>query len=212
MLTNALPLNDLESDTPWHRLYWTLPVAIAIWIAILWSFAIFMGSANERLPEPAAIDAQMIELSQTPQTAKPSMSVPIPQTTIPQPSLEKTSPPSPEVKPVVEPNNSTAPVSSKEMSQTANSATANVGAKAIYQPIPKIPDELRQDALKTTAVALFHVATDGTSTVELLKPTPNPKLNRLLLATLKTWRFFPSIKDGKPVPSTEEIVIKVEIK
>jgi len=35
------------------------------------------------------------------------------------------------------------------------------------------------------------VATDGTATVELVKPTPNPRLNRLLLDTLKNWQLFP---------------------
>ena len=77
--------------------------------------------------------------------------------------------------------------------------------------MPQIPDELRQDALSTSAIARFHVATDGTATVELVKPTPNPRLNRLLLDTLKNWRFFPAIKDGKPVDSTQEISIKVNV-
>lgn len=212
MSTNALQLSDWESDSPWRRLYWTLPAAIAIWIAILWSFAVFMGNFNERLPEPATIDAQMIEVSQTSQAVKPSVSMPVPQAAIPQPSLEKSPPPSPDVKPVTEPNNSTAPVALKEPTQTPNNATENVSAKAIYRPIPQIPDELRQDALKTSAVARFRVAVDGTTTVELVKPTPNPKLNRLLLNTLKNWKFFPSLRDGKPVASIEEIVIKIEVK
>ena len=78
--------------------------------------------------------------------------------------------------------------------------------------MPQIPDELRQDALSAVAVARFHVAVDGTATVELIKPTSNPRLNRLLLDTLKNWRFFPSMKDGKPVASTQELSIKVEVK
>jgi len=139
---------------------------------------------------------------------------------VPQPSLEKAPPPKLETQPVEVPKNVAAPTPPKEDIAPAkqepvpapSNATPYISARAISQPIPQIPDELRQDALNTSAVARFHVAPDGTTTAELVKPTPNPKLNRLLLNTLKNWRFFPAMKDGKPVESTQEIVIKIEVK
>ena len=70
---------------------------------------------------------------------------------------------------------------------------------------------LRQEAVNTSATVRFHVAADGTATVELSKPTQNLRLNRLLLDTLKNWRFFPAMKDGKPVASVEELVIKIDV-
>ena len=78
--------------------------------------------------------------------------------------------------------------------------------------MPVIPDDLRQEALSEAATARFHIAADGTATVELVKPTQNPRLNRLLLETLKLWRFFPALQDGKPVASTEDMVIRVQVK
>ena len=77
--------------------------------------------------------------------------------------------------------------------------------------MPQIPDDLRQEAVNTSATVRFHVAADGTATVELSKPTQNLRLNRLLLDTLKNWRFFPAMKDGKPVASVEELVIKIDV-
>jgi periplasmic protein TonB len=77
--------------------------------------------------------------------------------------------------------------------------------------MPQIPDELRGEALEATAMARFHVAPDGSATVELAKPTPNPRLNHLLLNTLKNWRFFPAMKDGQPVASIEEIAIHIQV-
>jgi protein TonB len=53
---------------------------------------------------------------------------------------------------------------------------------------------------------------DGSVTVELVKPTQNPRLNRLLLETLKAWKFISAIIDGKPVPSVEVIVVRVQVK
>ena len=222
MSTNAIAFSDWEQDTPWRRLYWTFPASVVIWIAILWSFAVFMGGSNERIPEPPAIDAQLIEITEPTQSVnssavKQSRPTPTPPITIPQPSFEKTAPPSPVEKPIVEPSATPPAISPKAPLATTQQeqskvATQNISAKAIYQPIPQIPDELRQDALSASAVARFHVAADGTTTVELIRPTPNPKLNRLLLSTLKNWKFFPSMKDGKPEASIEEIVIKIEVK
>jgi protein TonB len=225
MSTNVITLVDWEKDTPWRRLYWTFPAAIAIWVVILWSFAVFMGNSSERIPEPPAIDAQLIEITEPTKSAqtKPidqSRPIPLPQVSTPQFIPEKITPPSPVEKPVVAQSMMPAPNVAKELvatsqqepTKTTNTVSQNFSAKAIYQPIPQIPDELRQDALSAAAVARFHVAIDGTTTVELIKPTPNPKLNRLLLSTLKNWKFFPSMKDGKPKASDEEIVIKIEVK
>ena len=76
----------------------------------------------------------------------------------------------------------------------------------------QIPDELREEAFTSTALARFQIAVDGSAKVGLAKPTPNPRLNRILLESLMKWRFMPAIKNGKPVASTEEIVVKIEVK
>jgi len=89
---------------------------------------------------------------------------------------------------------------------------ASSGARAIVRPMPQIPDDLREEAFNFTALARFHIAVDGSAKVELAKPTPNPRLNWILLDSLKKWRFIPAIKNGKPVASTEEIVVKIEVK
>ncbi len=89
---------------------------------------------------------------------------------------------------------------------------ASIGARAIVRPMPQIPDDLREQAFNFAALARFHVAADGSAEVELARPTPNPRLNRILLDSLKKWRFMPAIRDGKPVATTEEIVVKIEVK
>jgi protein TonB len=66
--------------------------------------------------------------------------------------------------------------------------------------------------MNEVATARFHIAVDGSVTVELVKPTQNPRLNRLLLETLKAWKFISAIIDGKPVPSVEVIVVRVQVK
>ncbi len=89
---------------------------------------------------------------------------------------------------------------------------ANSAARAIVQPMPQIPEDLREGAFNSAALVRFHIAVDGAVEVELVKPTQNPRLNRLLLDTLKKWRFSPAVKSGQPVASTEEILVKIEVK
>jgi periplasmic protein TonB len=94
----------------------------------------------------------------------------------------------------------------------AGLGSGRVGARAIFQPLPQLPDDLRREALDLVAVARFHVEPNGAATVELVQPTSNPELNRALLETLKRWRFFPAMQDGKAVASTIDIRIPVRVK
>jgi len=86
-----------------------------------------------------------------------------------------------------------------------------MGARAIYKPMPDIPDELRHRNLHFEAMARFRVATDGAAEVELTEATPVPSLNRALLEALKKWRFFPAMEEGRPIASTIDIRIPIQV-
>ncbi len=77
----------------------------------------------------------------------------------------------------------------------------------IYNPLPQIPDDLRQEAFESSAVARFYIASDGkVSKVDLIKPCANPRLNYLLLKSLKNWKFASSSID-----STQEIRVNFSV-
>ncbi len=88
---------------------------------------------------------------------------------------------------------------------------ANEGAKnliPLYQPLPAIPNELRDEAFNSKAVARFYIAKDGTITkVILTQPCANPKLNHLLLKSLQKWKFGASDSE-----STQDISVNFEVK
>jgi periplasmic protein TonB len=110
----------------------------------------------------------------------------------------------------------TAPESGASSSDTGEGSgggigTDTVGARAIYAPVPVIPDDLREDVIQTEAVAHFDVSFDGTSVVTLEKPTSNPRLNQVLLDTLKQWKFFPAVKNGVAIPSSFEVKIPISV-
>ena len=87
----------------------------------------------------------------------------------------------------------------------------SLGARAIYSPVPKIPDELRDTAFEALAVAHFEVSYDGNVKVTLAKPTPDPRLNQILLDTLQQWRFFPAMKGGVAIDSAFDVRIPISI-
>ncbi len=87
----------------------------------------------------------------------------------------------------------------------------SLGARAIYSPVPKIPDELRDTAFEAVAVAHFEVSYDGNVKVILAKPTPDPRLNQILLDTLQQWRFFPAMKGGVAIDSAFDVRIPISV-
>jgi periplasmic protein TonB len=87
----------------------------------------------------------------------------------------------------------------------------SVGARAIYAPVPNIPDDLREQIFQAEAVAQFTVSYDGTVKVTLIKPTPNPRLNQILLDTLQQWKFFPAVKGGVAIDSIFQLKIPISV-
>ncbi|WP_322016143.1 energy transducer TonB [Paraburkholderia sp. J12] len=88
---------------------------------------------------------------------------------------------------------------------TPTSAPGSLRARVLAQPMPVLPDDLREQGYQVTAVAHFKVHPDGSFDVELVKPTQNPRLNQILLETLHHWRFFPAMENGHPVESEQEV-------
>jgi periplasmic protein TonB len=205
MSTSTLPwAAHAKLDSPWRRLHWTLPLALVICAVTFSLFAYSMWRPVIHSPDPVPVTAELVELP-APEQPRPQVH----QKIIEQPKLEPavqqeqysavTSPPPQTVPPVIAP-------------PPAVAMDVNRGAQALIQPLPTIPDELREEAMSEAATARFQIAVDGSATVELVKPTQNPRLNRLLLNTLKNWKFIPAIKEGKPVASVEVMIIRMQVK
>ena len=87
-----------------------------------------------------------------------------------------------------------------------------IGARAIFQPMPEIPEALRQHRLDAVTVVVFHVAPDGSAAVELREATGDPRLNQILLEGFKHWRFFPALDHDRPVASTIELRVPITVR
>jgi periplasmic protein TonB len=99
-------------------------------------------------------------------------------------------------------------------SQEPAPSTPNAGttqARLLSQPIPVLPDDLREQGYQLTAVAHFRIHADGSIDVELIKPTQNPRLNQILLETLHRWRFFPAMQNGHPVESEQDVRVHFSV-
>ena len=172
-------------------------------------FAYSIRSPVIHTSDPVPVTAELIELPAPvephPQVHHVTVTPSVKPDELPIPVAQPVQHEQPEAKPV-------APVVVPPVTHNNPALTASQGAKTLLRPLPRIPDELREEAMNEVATARFHIAVDGTITVELVKPTQNPRLNRLLLDSLKNWKFFPAIKEGKPVASDEDIVVHVNVK
>ncbi|PXW22881.1 energy transducer TonB [Paraburkholderia caballeronis] len=99
-------------------------------------------------------------------------------------------------------------------SAATSSSSANLGnaaARPLSQPLPDLPDDLREDGYRATAIARFTIHADGSADVELIRPTPMPRLNQILLDTLHQWRFAPAIENGRPVESRQDVRVHFNV-
>ena len=77
--------------------------------------------------------------------------------------------------------------------------------------MPQLPDDLREDGYQFIAIAHFTIHADGTFDVKLVKPTPNPRLNQILMATLHEWRFVPATEAGRPIESHQDVRVHFNV-
>ena len=200
-------------DRPWERLRWVLPSVIFAWAVFLWALG-FLLDRRPVLPAPQPIDATLIELPAEPPPPLPRRAeLPAhPQETVK--SAEHDRLPEPASEPAFVPQASAPPppAPAPAARPPAPVDSGRAAARALYQPLPVIPDDLREQAIEMEALARFDIKADGTATVTLVKPTPIPALNRIVLGTLATWRFFPAMEGGRPVTSTQEVRIKLQVR
>ncbi|CAB3790111.1 energy transducer TonB [Pararobbsia alpina] len=151
----------------------------------------------------------------TPVHEEPSQhaATPVAPPATPSPIAEPSAAPSPV--PTAPPVSDTSSASATNRSPAATDLAANgsghTGARAITQPLPEIPDDLREAAYHAIALARFTIHPDGSVDVELLQPTQQPRLNQLLLASLHNWRFFPATENGKPVESHQDVRVHLVV-
>jgi protein TonB len=228
---------DQVIDEPWRRLPWIAPLSVLLWIALLCGFSKFL----ERSPAPSALQPVRAQLFEVPvgglqddnahpvvaSTPPPPRPVPR-ELPLPKPATKIIPKPAPEQHPAPpSPESSTAPISesaSSSGSAVATDASASPGAhaalrggsdhegaQAVFAPLPKIPDDLREEVFRAEAVARFDVSYNGTTTVSLVNATANPRLNQIVLETLKRWRFSPAHRDGVAIDSVFEIRIPITV-
>ncbi|QGZ66907.1 TonB family protein [Paraburkholderia acidisoli] len=121
--------------------------------------------------------------------------------------------PAPETAPAAAPQATTAARSATDAPAAATDANAsgNAAAHALVQPLPVIPDDLRDQGYQALALARFTIHADGSVDVALVHPTQNPRLNQILLESLRKWRFFPAMKAGHPVESEQDIRVHFNV-
>lgn len=96
-------------------------------------------------------------------------------------------------------------------SAATDTGPPGTSAHAVFQPLPELPDEARDEAFTAVALARFVVHPDGQCDVSLIEPTRNPTLNRLLLASLRQWRFAAATDHGHAIETTVDLRVHFNV-
>jgi protein TonB len=224
---------EIYRPPQWRRFALTGPLsAIAIMAMLLGSGLI--KPALPRARESNAIEARIIELAPPQPAGLQGGAVPVAPKPAEKPHRKAPEPRHPKVElaPTISPSETTeegtgpsvpttsAPSSKGEAASVSGGAGVGSGAglgndasgaRAIYAPTPAIPDDMRENPFQAVAIAHFKVAPDGAVEVTLAQPTPNPRLNQILLETLKEWKFFPAMKDGVAISSEFDVRIPITV-
>jgi protein TonB len=213
-----------------------LVLAVALWSACIAWLVRGLSGTVETPPRPVALDVRIVQLAPPPPPPEPHVLAPSPTPAQPAKApkpvrvqVRHVAPPPPKVAtvqppvpthtdqraelpspPPPEPQGKPA-LAAPETAATKSEAGGNGPAHAIFQPLPELPDDLREDGLQTVAMARFSIHPDGSVEVELISPTHVPRLNQLLLDALRKWRFFPAMKDGQPIASSQDIRVHFNV-
>lgn len=202
---------------------------VLVWLVALVEMGRWLAATSSAPASAKPLEVRMVELVPPPvQIATPfRKSVPNPTDATPQPhppASREHATQAVATKAITQaPQNITPSASTpvaRDAAQTTNTQTsttsdekqpAATAAHSIVQPLPALPDDLREQAYQTVATARFAIHVDGSVEVELVKPTPSPRLNPLLLEALRQWRFFPGLQNGQPVESRQDIRVHFNV-
>jgi len=81
------------------------------------------------------------------------------------------------------------------------------GPKAIYQPDPEYSEEARKAKFQGTCVLWLVVGADGKPRDIRVSRTLGLGLDEKAIEAVKTWRFEPGMKDGKPVATQVNVEV-----
>lgn len=99
----------------------------------------------------------------------------------------------------------------KEYSIGAQQESSRIEAKILDAPTPEIPGEFQSEAFKSAVTARFQIGADARVAVQLLDSSGNEEIDRLVLNTLKKWKFQPATVDDEPVPSSRRLRVELEV-
>jgi protein TonB len=224
-------LTTTVDGSPKLRIGLAIFIALVLWLVFLFALGHWLDATTSEPAPDKPLEMRVVELDPPPPIhTEPTPVVKPPQPVEPRPHVvsrhtEARAPrmPTPDRHPaqIAAPNETSAPAdspvhstnSSEERQNTSQPAISagDAAARSIAQPLPELPDDLREQAYQTAATARFVIHADGSVDVELLKPTPNPRLNQLLLEALRKWRFFPALQSGRPVESRQDVRVHFNV-
>jgi TonB family protein len=89
--------------------------------------------------------------------------------------------------------------------------TPTHGPMAVYSPSPHIPSYLQEKELHVSVVIDFFVSALGHATPRLVGSSGNEELDAIAIEAAKKWQFRPAEKDHRPIDAKVRLRILFEV-
>jgi TonB family protein len=92
-----------------------------------------------------------------------------------------------------------------------SAADAIVAPIAVFQPQPIVPSTLLSLVRQLHRSSKIDIVINAQGTVDEVTVTQpvSPAYDKLIVATARTWRYKPALKDGVPIKFVSSVVIDV---
>jgi len=104
------------------------------------------------------------------------------------------------------------PDTDKNVTDSGPPALPTHGPIAVFAPTPSIPEYLKSQEIKASAVIDFYVTAQGGVNPRLVGSTGNEELDALAISTAKKWQFRPAEQNHKAIDSKVRLRIIFEVK
>jgi hypothetical protein len=85
-------------------------------------------------------------------------------------------------------------------------------ATPVHQEDVEIPDSLKDQSFKSFVRVRVNIAADGSFVVVLRTTSGNDQIDKLVLDSLKRWKWKAAVKDGEQVDSVQLFRFDFEVK
>ncbi|PTN12838.1 hypothetical protein [Nitrosomonas aestuarii] len=178
------------------RLWWPLPLAVLLWVVIIWAFGFFMAKSEEdaSISIPDAIEAEFLELPEPGQQQQPTPPPPKGAETQPQNDTQQAKiPPPPRTRPIPPPSAKRDAIETAKMPPPKEKTGAEAPQTKEFSEPTDLSEYINQRKQPSPASKRSAGIFDGVENAQNMNAEPQPSAEEIRIAKVKRNLQMPGI-------------------